>query len=153
MSRIPRFQEHLKTAFTAEAVSAARFRAYAERAREDELPHLAQRWLRLAAGKDRLAIQLLVAAEQVRGFTSDLGTAIAEERYEDDVLYPKMMRDLDGTGEAWVAALFAQVVATQSEQLRDLEALREELNASSGDVRLPAEAAAAAAPAAPASRM
>ena len=48
MSRIPRFQEHLKTGFTAEAASAARYRAYADRARADGMPNVAQRWLRLA---------------------------------------------------------------------------------------------------------
>ncbi|HXO43173.1 MAG TPA: hypothetical protein VN999_17115, partial [Thermoanaerobaculia bacterium] len=64
MSRIPRFQEHLKTGFTAEAVSAARYRAYAARAEEDGMPRLAARWRRLAAAKDRLAVHLLVAAEQ-----------------------------------------------------------------------------------------
>ena len=95
MSRIPRFQEHLKTGFTAEAASAARFRAYAARARADGLPNLARRWLRLAAAKDALAVELLEAAEQVRGTDADLGNAISEERYENDILYPKMIRDVD----------------------------------------------------------
>jgi rubrerythrin len=160
VSRIPRYQEHLKTGFTAEAVSAARCRAYAARAEQDGMPHLAARWRRLAAAKDRLAVRLLVAAEQVRGLDSDLGAAIAEERYENDVLYPKIVRDVN---EEQTAAVFRQLLAAQAEHLRELEILRRDLGASSGDVQLPpgvdsgspaaaAAPAATAAPAAPATQ-
>ncbi len=142
MSRIPRFQEHLKTGFTAEAVSAARFRALAERADRDGSPNLAARWRRLAAAKDRLAIQLLAAAGQVRGGDADLGAAIAEERYENDVLYPKIVRDLGDDDET--VGIFRQLLAAQVEQLGQLEALRRDLHAAQKDVPLPPEAAAAA---------
>lgn len=135
MSRIPRFQEHLKTGFTAEAASAARFRAYAAQAQADGLPNLARIWLDLAAAKDQLAISLLDASEQVRGKDTDLASAISEERYENDILYPKMIRDVAEP----VADVFLKVVATQKEHLRRLEGLRESLNASRGDVALPAE--------------
>ena len=136
MSRIPRFQEHLKTGFTAEAVSAARFRAFADRAEQDGLPHLAARWRRLAVVKDRLAVRLLVAAEQVRGLDTDLGAAIAEERFENDVLYPKIIRDV---AEPGTAEIFREVLAGQAEHLRELERLRRELGASRSDVALPPE--------------
>jgi rubrerythrin len=135
VSRIPRFQEHLKTGFTAEAASAARFRAYAARAERDGMPNLARQWLRLAAEKDELAARLLDAAEQVRGTDTDLASAISEERYENDVLYPKMMRDVD----ARIADVFLKVVAAQKEHLGSLEDLRRAANASQGDVQLPAE--------------
>ena len=135
MSRIPRSQEHLKTGFTAEATSAARYRACAERARRDGLPNLARRWLRLAAEKDALAVEMLAAAEQVRGTDADLGNAISEERYENDILYPKMIRDVDQE----TANVFLRVVTAQKEHLRQLEALREEINAAQGDVTLPPE--------------
>jgi rubrerythrin len=135
VSRIPRFQEHLKTAFTAEAASAARFRAYAERARRDGLANLSTEWLRLAAEKDELAMRLLEASDQVRGHDTDLASSVAEERYENDVLYPKMMRDVD----ARIADVFLKVVATQKEHLRRLEGLREAINAGRGDVELPRE--------------
>jgi rubrerythrin len=165
VSRIPRFQEHLKTGFTAEAVSAARYRAYSARAEQDGLPHLAARWLRLAAEKDQLAMRLLAAAEQVRGQGADLGAAIAEERYENDVLYPKMIRDLDAAadpgaygaggagavgeaasasgpaGDRQAAETFRQVLAAQVEHLREMAGLRGDLTASRGDVQpLPASA-------------
>lgn len=136
MSRIPRFQEHLKTGFTAEAVSAARCRAYAGRAGSEGKLNLARRWLRLAAEKDRLAVQLLVAAEQVHGHDSNLGAAVAEERYENTVLYPKMIRD---GGPEPVLELFRQIIAAQTEHLRQLENLRRELNAGPRDVHLPPE--------------
>ncbi len=135
MSRIPRFQEHLKTGFTAEAASAARFRAYAAQARTDGLPNLARAWLDLAVTKDQLAISLLEASEQVRGKDTDLAAAIAEERYENDILYPKMIRDVPGP----VADVFLKLVATQKEHLRRLEALSDALQSSRGDVQLPAE--------------
>jgi len=135
VSRIPRYQEHLKTGFTAEAVSAARFRAYADRAERDGRPRLAGRWRRLAAEKDALAVQLLVAAGQVRGESADLGAAIEEERYENDVLYPKMIREVDQP----TADTFLQVMNAQKEHLRQLEELRQALNAAEGDVDLPAE--------------
>lgn len=145
MSRIPRFQEHLKTAFTAEAVSAARFRAYAAQAAKDGLANLARRFERLAAEKDRLAVELLTAAEQVRGIDADLGNAIAEERYENDILYPKMIRDVDQE----TADSFLKVVAAQKDHLRRLEGLREEANAAQGDVSLPPEVDRGTAPSAP----
>jgi rubrerythrin len=145
VSRIPRFQEHLKTGFTAEAASAARYRAYADRAQKDGLPNLAHRWQRMAAAKDALAIALLEAAEQVGGADADIGNAISEERYENDVLYPKMIRDVD---EA-TANVFLRVVNAQKESLRVLESLRRETNAAPGDVALPPEVDRGTAPSAP----
>lgn len=137
MSRIPRAQEHLKTGFTAEAVSAARFRAFAERAERDGLPNLARRWALLAAEKDRLAIAQLEAAGQVRGAAADLGSALSEERYENDVLYPKMSREVD----AETAAVFASVIEEQKAHVEKLLALRDRYNAATGDIDLPAEVA------------
>lgn len=145
MSRIPRFQEHLKTGFTAEAASAARYRAYADRAQKDGLPNLARRWLRLAAAKDALAVDLLESLAQVRGLDADLGSAISEERYENDVLYPKMIRDVDQE----TANIFLRVVNAQKEHLRQLEALRGDLNAAQGDIALPPEVDRGTAPSAP----
>jgi rubrerythrin len=145
VSRIPRSQEHLKTGFTAEAASAARFRACADRAQRDGLPNLARRWLRLAAEKDALAIALLQAAEQVRGTDADLGNALSEERYENDILYPKMIRDVDEE----TANVFLRVVTAQKEHLRQLEALRQETNSAQGDVALPPEVDRGGAPSAP----
>ncbi len=131
MSRIPRSQEYLKTGFTAEAASAARFRAYATRAERDGLSNLAERWRDLAESKDQLAVRLLEASEQVLGGEADVVGAISEERYENDVLYPKMLRELDGGA----AEALAGVVADQKGHLGLLEALRKELGASQGDVR------------------
>ena len=145
MSRIPRFLEHLKTGFTAEATSAARYRAYAARAQADGLPNLARRWQRAAAAKDALAVEMLEAAEQVRGLDADVGNAISEERYENDVLYPKMIRDVDQE----TANVFLRVVNAQKEHLRQLEALRADLNAAQGDVALPPEVDRGTAPSAP----
>ena len=145
MSRIPRSQEHLKTGFTAEAASAARFRAYADRAQRDGQPNLARRWLRLAAEKDALAIALLQATEQVSSTDADLGNAISEERYENDILYPKMIRDVDQE----TANVFLRVVTAQKEHLRQLESLRQETNSAQGDVALPPEVDRGTAPSAP----
>lgn len=136
MSRIPRFQEHMKTGFTAEAVSAARFRAYAEQAEGDGMPNLARRWRRLAEEKDRLAIDLLSAARQVKGLDADLGSAIAEERYENDILYPKMIRDV---ADEQVSDIFLRAISAQREHLRRLEELRRDYHAAQGDVALPPE--------------
>jgi rubrerythrin len=144
VSRIPRFLEHLKTGFTAEAVSAARYRAYAVKAEQDHQPNLARRWRSLAEAKDALAIEMLEAAEQVRGLPADLGHALSEERYENDILYPKMIRDVSGVDEP-AANVFLRVVAAQKDHLRQLETLREKSNAAEGDVALPAGVAGSAA--------
>jgi len=137
VSRIPRYQEHLKTGFTAEAVSAARCRAYAARADQDGRPNLARHWQRLATEKDALAVKLLEAAEQVRGEAADVANAISEERYENDVLYPKMIRDVDqATGN-----ILLEVLEAQKAHLRRLEDLRQALTSSTGDVKdMPAPA-------------
>jgi rubrerythrin len=145
VSRIPRFQEHLKTAFAAEAASAARYRANATRAQADGMPNVARRWQQLAAAKDVLAVELLDAAGQVRGADADIGTAISEERYENDILYTKMIQDVDQE----TANVFLRVVNAQKEHLRQLEGLRSELNAAQGDVSLPPEVDRGTAPSAP----
>ncbi len=130
MSRLPRHLEHLKTAFTAEAVSAARFRANAARAEADGHPNLARHWRALAAAKDALAAAQLEAAGQVRGGALDLGAALAEESYENDILYPKMIRDVD----ADTAAVLEQALAAQKDHLARLDRLREAYDAAQGDV-------------------
>lgn len=130
MSRLPRFQEHLKAGFTAEAVSAAYFRAYAERAEKAGKPNLAAKWRALAEEKDRLAAIQLEAAEKIHDEATALRAALAEERYENDVLYPRMMRDVD---EA-TAEVFRRVVAAQQEQMAALERLQDDLQAAAGDI-------------------
>ena len=130
MSRVPRSQEHLKTGFTAEAVSAARFRAYAGRAEREGLSNLARRWLDLAAEKDRLAILQLEAAGQVRGEDAAVADAIAEERFANDVLYPKMIGDVDEE----TAAVLREVVDAKREQEVSLAELRQSLQAAGGDL-------------------
>ena len=130
MSRVPRFREHLKAGFTAEAATAASYRAYAARAEEGGRPNLAQKWLDLALRKDALAILQLEATEALGNAATCLRDAIAEENYENDVLYPKMMRDLDGEP----ARVLQKVVDAQQEHLEDLERLQSSLQASEGDV-------------------
>lgn len=139
MSRIPRVLEHLKTGFTSEAQSAAKFRAYAHRAEADGRPSLAEQWRRLAAEKDTLARLQLEATGKIRGGATDLIAEIAEERYENDVLYPKMIRGV-GTDED-AAALFQRVIEAKKDHLRRLEQLRDALHASTGDVQMPEEVA------------
>lgn len=130
MSRLPRAKEHLKTAFAAEAVSAARFRAYAARAEGEKMPALAEQWRRLAGDKDRLAGELLAAAGQTPDAAGAVREALAEERYENDVLYPRMIAEVD---EA-TATTLEQTVAEQRDHVDRLEALRRELQASRGDI-------------------
>lgn len=143
MSRIPRIQEHLKTGFTAEAVSAAKYRAYAERARRDGRVHLAEHWVSLAGAKDELARLQLEAAGKVRGGATDLGAEIAEERYENEVLYPKLIQS---AGSDEVVAIFQQVMEAQKDHRRRLDELRDALAAAQGDVELPEETAHAGEP-------
>lgn len=136
MSRIPRAKEHLKTGFTAEAVSAAHYRAYARWAEEEGLSKLAARWRRLAEEKDALAVRILEAAEQVDGGLADVKSALSEERYENDVLYPKMVRDVDED----TAEILLGVIAEQKDHLKQLDELRRQvISAGSGDVDPPGE--------------
>jgi rubrerythrin len=137
VSRIPRVLEHLKTGFTSEAQSAAKFRAYAHRAEADGHPRLAEQWRRLATVKDDLARLQLEAAGKVRGGATDIFAEIAEERYENEVLYPKMIQAAGGDQEA--VAVFQRVIEAQKDHLKRLEALRDALHASTGDVQMPAE--------------
>ena len=120
MSRLPRAQEHLKTAFAAEAVSAAHFRAYARWAEEEGLPVVASTWREMAAAKDDLAVHLLGLADQIEGGLTDVMSALSEERFENDVLYPKMVRDSDPD----TADAFLSIIARQKDHLKQLELLR-----------------------------
>jgi len=130
LSRLPRFQEHLKTGFTAEAASAARFRAYAEAAENEGMPNLARRWREMAASKDALAIRLLQSAGQVRGAELSIADAVAEEEFENEVLYPKMIRDVDEE----TGSVLQSVIDEQGAHLGRLRQLREEVQAATGDV-------------------
>jgi rubrerythrin len=138
VSRIPRVLEHLKTGFTSEAVAAAKYRTYAHRAEADGRPQLARRWRELAQEKDELARLQLEATGQVRGGATDLTAEIAEERYENEVLYPKLIRDSGADG---AVGLFQQVIEAQKDHLERLTALRRALGASEGDVQMPEEVA------------
>ncbi len=130
MSRVARFQEHLKTGFMAEAVSAARCRAHAARAEREGLPNLARAWLELAEQKDELAIRQLEAAGQVREGKTAVADALAEDRFENSVLYPKMIRDVEGE----TADVFKAVVEAQEEHVNRLSELRTALQAAAGDI-------------------
>jgi len=130
VSRVPRVKEHLKTGFMAEAASAARYRANARRAAEAGLERVAERWRDLAAAKDDLAILQLEAGGLVKDPARSVAEALSEERFENDVLYPKMIRDVDEDS----AAVFRQVVEAQTEQAGQLEELRRDLQAASGDI-------------------
>lgn len=130
MSRLPRSLEYLKTGFNAEAQSAARLRAAATRAGEDGKPNLARALTELAAEKDGLAFTQLEAAGQVRGGTEELEAAIAEERYENDALYPRMVKEVDDE----TAAVFKDVVARQQQHAERLESLLDQLTSSTGDL-------------------
>ena len=134
MSRLPRAQEYLKTGFNAEAASAARLRATAARAEREGRPNLARRLRELAAEKDALALVQYEAAESIREPHEDLpavvAAAVAEERYENESLYPRMIRDVD---EA-TAKVLADVVARQQEHARRLGSLLDAMAGSQGDI-------------------
>ncbi len=130
MSRVPRSLEHLKTGFASEAASAARYRAYAARAEREGMPKLARRWSELAVAKDELAILQLEAAGQVRDERAALADALAEERFENDVLYPKMIRE----AEPDAAETFRRVVSAQKGHVGRLVELREALAGARGDL-------------------
>lgn len=130
MSRLPRAQEFLKTGFNAEAASAARLRAAAVRAEGAGKPNLARALRDLAVEKDSLAATQLEAAGQVHEPEQELAAALAEERYENDALYPRMLRDVD---EA-TAGIFRDVVARQQLHAERLEGLLDAVTRSRGDL-------------------
>ena len=130
MSRVPRSIEHLKTGVTAEATAAARYRAFAVRAEKEGRPNLADRWRQLATEKDALAILQLEAAGQIGDDGTNIRAALAEERFENDVLYPKLIRSVDDE----TAGVFQQVVAAQQATAATLKQLRDALQASTSDV-------------------
>ncbi len=120
MSRLPRHLEHLKTGFTAEAVSAACYRAYAQNAEEQGLENLAREWRSLAAEKDQMAIEQLSAAGRINDELRNIIEAITTDRYENDVLYPKLIRDSEG-GEQ---DIFRKMMDNQQNHLGRIESLR-----------------------------
>jgi rubrerythrin len=130
VSRLPRAQEFLKTGFNAEAATAARLRAAASRAEGAGKPNLARALRELAAEKDDLAATQLAAAGQLHGPEEELAAAIAEERYENDALYPRMLRDVDDA----TAGVFRDVVARQQAHAERLEGLLDAVTRSRGDL-------------------
>ncbi len=130
MSRLPRAQEHLKTAFIAEAEKAALYRAFADRADRDGQPNLAKSWRQLAADKDERAVAQLEAAGRVHGAAKNLAVAIAEESYQQNLLYPKMVREVD----AETAEVLEATIAGLAGDCARLESLREAFNSSPGDI-------------------
>jgi rubrerythrin len=134
VSRIPRHLENLKTGFTAEAVSAAKYRAFAEQAEADGKGNLGRRWRELAAAKDRLAIEQLIASGQVQGVVANLRDAIAEEQYENEVLYPRLVADTRFIGRGEAAEALARAAEAQRPHMEALQQLRRELTGATGDV-------------------
>jgi rubrerythrin len=130
VSRLPRSQEYLKTGFNAEAASAARLRATAKRAEADGKPKLAAALAELADEKDALAFVQLEASGQLRDADQSVAAALAEERYENDALYPRMAGEVD---EA-TARVFADVVAKQHAHAERLESILDQLSRSKGDL-------------------
>lgn len=130
MSRLPRAQEYLKTGFTAEAASAARLRAAAARAEREGRPNLARALTRLAVEKDGLAFAQLEAAGQVRESQLDLESALAEERYENESLYPRMIREVDEQ----TATVLRDIVGRQQKHAETLESLLDAVTRSTGDL-------------------
>jgi len=130
VSRLPRAQEFLKTGFNAEAASAARLRAAAARSESEGKPNLAHALLALAGEKDALALQQLEASGRVWNAEEDLAAALAEERYENDALYPRMASEVDGE----TAAVFEQVLARQKDHAAKLESLLDAVTRSRGDI-------------------
>jgi hypothetical protein len=96
----------------------------------DGLPNLAAAWRRLAADKDVLAARLLEAAGRVRGEAKDLASELSDVRYEIDVLFPKMISQVDGDA----AEVLQATLDAHQGQLDSLETLRRDLAAARGDV-------------------
>jgi len=130
VSRLPRAMEFLKTGFNAEAASAARFRALAAKAEAESKPKLASALRELATEKDALAISQLEATGQIGEPDESLVAALAEERYENESLYPRMAREVDPE----TASVFSSVVDKQGEHARRLETLVDQLSRSRGDL-------------------
>lgn len=130
MSRLPRAQEFLKTGFNAEAASAARLRAAAVGAEGEGRPNLARALRELASEKDALALTQLEAAGQRHGTEHELAAALAEERYENDALYPRMSREVDEE----TAGIFRDVVARQQQHAERLEGILDAVTRSHGDL-------------------
>lgn len=134
MSRLPRAQEYLKTGFNAEAASAARFRALAARAREEGRQRLAAALAELAAAKDELALVQYAAAEAIREPAEELPAAIAaalaEEQYENESLYPRMIREVD----AETGGVLSGIVDSQRAHAARIEGLLDAVTRSAGDI-------------------
>ncbi len=94
MSRLTRSWEHLKTGFQAEAASAARLKTLARKAERESKPRLARALERLGEEKVEVAGQLLKALDRDQNWLEALEALAAEERYELEVLYPKLLADL-----------------------------------------------------------
>lgn len=128
-------RKQLVAGFTAEAKAAASYRAYARRAESDGLPNLARHWLSLAMAKDQLAIDQLEAISLVRGGKEDLESAIADQRKENEVFYPKMMTVLDDD----LRPLIEKNIESQRQHIAWMEALLGALAAARGDVEAPVD--------------
>ncbi|KAB2958893.1 MAG: hypothetical protein F9K16_12940 [Thermoanaerobaculia bacterium] len=124
----------MKTGFNAEAASAARFRALAARAAREGRPNVASRLTEMAVEKDALALAQYEAVEAIREPHEDLpatvAAAVAEERYENDALYPRMIREVDDE----TAGILREVVSRQQEHARRLSALLDAITGSTGDI-------------------
>jgi len=56
--------------------------------------------------------------------------ALAEDYYENEILYPKMIREVSGD----TADVLRRVIEAQKKHIGQLEMLREELQAAEGDI-------------------
>ena len=122
MSRPSRQREIGLAAFQAEAAAAARYRRLAASARRRDRSRLAERWEELAARRDALAVRLLEAFEPVGSAAEGALAALAEERYEVEVLLPRLLEEwsnLAGAEEGDERGRVLEALLAEKEDLLD----------------------------------
>jgi rubrerythrin len=105
--------DNLMTAFTGESLANRRYLAFAKKADQEGLPHIAKLFRAAAAAETVHALNHLRAMDGVKSTTDNLDVAIAGEHYEVVSMYPTMLAEAEAEGDKRAAKSFGYALATE----------------------------------------
>jgi rubrerythrin len=107
--------ENLKSAFAGESQANRRYVAYARKAEEEGLQHIAKLFRAAAEAETVHALNHLRIMGEIKSTTDNLGTAISGETFEFKTMYPEYLNKAKNEGNQQAAWSFD--VANKVEQI------------------------------------
>jgi rubrerythrin len=123
---MPKTVENLQTAFAGESQANRKYLAFAKKADQEGMPHLAKLFRAAAAAETVHAHNHLRAMDGVKSTAENLQSAISGENYEVVSMYPPMLAEAEAEGDKRAARSFKYAL--------EVEIVHETLYRKAGDM-------------------